>query len=227
MFTGLVQTTGIIVKRIQNGAAGKLMVRPAKSMKNLEPGESVAVNGTCLTLENDSGGILQFHVMEESFRKTNLGILPPGAGVNMERALTLSSRLGGHLVSGHIDTTGTVLSFGPAGSDIELLVELPDAIADFVVPEGSICIDGVSLTVAAVDFSQKRFSVRIIPTTWKETCLKERKVGSKVNLEADMLGKYVHFQLERMAHKRSEKSSDGIAEGSGGITMDDLLRAGF
>ncbi len=229
MFTGLVQTTGTIVKRIQQGAAGKLIIQPAVPVKELETGESIAVNGACLTLESGKENLLQFHVMEESFRKTNLGELAIGASVNLERALTLKNRLGGHLVSGHVDCTGRILSFGRVGSDRELVLELPETIAGFMVPKGSICIDGVSLTVASLDLQKKRFAVRIIPVTWDETCLKERQVGDRVNLEADMLGKYVRFQLEQIL------SGNGLQDGGSipgmgkkrDITMDDLRNAGF
>ena len=227
MFTGLIQTTGVIVKRIQNGAAGKLFLRAAGSMPRLEAGESIAVNGACLTLETWAGEELRFHVMEESFRKTNLGMLPPGSRVNLERALMPSSRLGGHLVSGHVDCTGKILSFGPAGSDMELKVELPQAVSPFVVPKGSICVDGVSLTVASLDPQGNSFSVRIIPTTWNETCLRDRAVGDSVNLEADMLGKYVYFQLERILRAPREGDGAGECGRPSEITMEDLLKAGF
>lgn len=123
MFTGLIQSTGVFHSRNLSGRAGKLRVRTARAFPDLQMGESIAVNGVCLTLEKDLGGnLLEFHVMEESFRRTNLGNLNAGDLVNLERALAVGDRLGGHIVSGHVDGTGTVLSLGKNGDDTELKV---------------------------------------------------------------------------------------------------------
>lgn len=215
MFTGLIQSTGVYHSRTLSGKAGKLRVRTARTFPDLRMGESIAVNGVCLTLERDLGGnLLEFHVMEESFRRTNLGSLKPGGVVNLERALAVGDRLGGHIVSGHVDGTGTVLSLGKNGDDTELKVAVSPAIREQMVPKGSIAIDGISLTVAAL--GEDCFSVCIIPTTWRETNLAACAKGDVLNLETDMLGKYVLNMLRRM--NPSQKSS---------VTMNLLREAGF
>ena len=216
MFTGLIQQTGTIAARSMNGKAGKLTIRLKKPLEKPEMGESIAVNGACLTLEQANGTELVFHVMEETFNKTNLGSLPAGVEVNLERALRVGDRLGGHFVSGHVDGTGKILSFERVGDDMELRVELPPHIAGFLVPKGSIAIDGISLTIASLSGSD--FTVRIIPTTWNETNLSSRRGGDLLNLEADMLGKQIRYQLEAMLGSGTKKRE---------LTMDDLIRAGF
>lgn len=216
MFTGLIQQTGTIAARSMSGKAGKLAIRLKMPLPDPEPGESIAVNGACLTLEQANGTELIFHVMEETFNKTNLGILSIGSEVNLERALRVGDRLGGHFVSGHVDGTGRILSFQRVGDDMELRVELPAAIAGFLVPKGSIAIDGISLTIASL--SAESFTVRIIPTTWNETNLSRRKSGDLLNLEADMLGKQIRYQLEAMFGSAGRKKE---------LTMNDLIRAGF
>ncbi|MBO5958585.1 MAG: riboflavin synthase [Lentisphaeria bacterium] len=216
MFTGLIQQTGSLAARSMNGNAGKLTIRLKTPLSSPELGESIAINGVCLTLEQVNGTELVFHVMEETFNKTNLGSLPPGSAVNVERALRVGDRLGGHFVSGHVDGTGRILSFERVGDDTELHVTLPAHIAGFLVPKGSIAIDGISLTIASL--SEESFTVRIIPTTWNETNLSSRKCGDLLNLEADMLGKQIRYQLEAMFGSAGRKKE---------LTMDDLIRAGF
>ena len=215
MFTGLIQSTGVYHSRTLSGRAGKLRVRTARTFSDLRMGESIAVNGACLTLERDLGGnLLEFHVMEESFRRTNLGSLKQGDVVNLERALAVGDRLGGHIVSGHVDGTGTVLSLGKNGDDTELKVAIPPEIREQMVPKGSIAIDGISLTVASL--GEDYFTVCIIPTTWRETNLAGCAKGTVLNLETDMLGKYVLNMLRRM--NPAEKSP---------VTMNLLREAGF
>ena len=216
MFTGLVEMTGTLA-----GCSGEyLRIRPGRTFENPVFGESVAVNGCCLTLERQlPNGDLEFFTMAETLKRTNLGSLKNGDAVNMERALKLGSRIGGHLVSGHIDGTGEVLDFHrrPDG-DYELKISLTPVLAPEVVEKGSIAIDGVSLTVvrAEADF----FTVHLIPVTRDETALVQRKKGSLVNLETDMLAKYVRRQLAWM------NSTAETGAGSG-ITMDTLREAGF
>ncbi len=122
MFTGLIETTGIFLNAAMSGKAGKLRIESQKILSDPVPGESIAVNGVCLTLEKASGAVLEFHVLEETFRKTNLGSLQRGAQVNLERAMALGDRFGGHIVSGHVDGTGKILSLGRSGDDIVLTV---------------------------------------------------------------------------------------------------------
>jgi len=218
MFTGLVQMTGTLV-----GVHGEhLDLRPSKVFESPAYGESVAINGCCLTLERElSNGVLEFFTMAETQRRTNLGKLRPGSLLNIERALRLGDRLGGHIVSGHIDAAAEVLSYErmPDG-DWELRVALPEVLAPELVEKGSVAIDGVSLTVVEVgtDF----FSVRLIPVTRSDTALVERIPGTRVNLEGDVLGKYVRRQFEL----RSGIAADSAAPRSE-VTMDTLREAGF
>lgn len=214
MFTGLVQATGRIVAR----EGGALVVRPDTAWADdLEFGESIAVNGCCLTLEASRGGQMTFHTLRESLRRTNLGVLPLGAAVNLERALKVGDRLGGHLVQGHVDTAARVLACGrlPDG-DFDLRIALDAEYAPLVVEKGSIAVDGVSLTVA--ETGKDFFAVRLIPVTRRETALEERGAGGTVNLEFDVLGRYIL----RQAELREASPAAGSA-----ITMDTLREAGF
>ncbi len=215
MFTGLIETTGILRARQRSGSAGKLVVRPQRRLEEPKYGESIAINGVCLTLEQaESDGSLVFHTLAETLDRSNLGTLPTGATVNLERALRLGDRLGGHIVTGHVDATAPVLELRRLGSgDFELTVALPDEYAPLVVEKGSIAIDGVSLTVATV--TAGRFSVCLIPVTLQDTALEARAPGTPVNLETDLLGKYVRRQLE------------GFRGPDAGITMATLHEAGF
>lgn len=214
MFTGLVAQTG----RVSFGGENRLLVRPARKLESPEPGESIAVNGCCLTLEKaHTDGTLEFFTLQETLKRTNLGNLAASHGtVNLERALRVGDRLGGHLVSGHIDGTAKLLSLGRvADGDVELKLELPPALALEIAPKGSIAIDGVSLTVVAV--AAGSFTVHLIPTTLDVTALAVRRVGNELNLETDVLAKYVSRQFGKTA---------ATASGSG-ITMEKLLEAGF
>jgi len=222
MFTGLIQGIGRIVERTASSGAGRLIVETEKAFPDPAYGESIAVNGACLTLEQHDGRLLTFHVMEESFRRTNLGKLPPGSPVNLERAMASGGRFGGHLVTGHVDAAARILSRGTAGADTEFVLEMPGEIASWLVPKGCICVDGISLTVASLE--EDRFSVRIIPVTWNETALRYRNVGDSVNLEADIVGKYVCHQLQRMF---GHGPASGPDPARSSLTMDDLRKAGF
>ncbi|MBO4633503.1 MAG: riboflavin synthase [Lentisphaeria bacterium] len=215
MFTGLVETIGTFLSADLIGKAGKLRVEAGKTFSGLTSGESIAVNGACLTLEKWNGALLEFHVLEETFRKTNLGKLQRGSRVNLERALALGDRLGGHIVSGHVDGTGKILSLARDGEDMVLTVSCTPEMRQFMVPEGSIAVNGISLTLA--DLQEDRFSIHIIPTTWNETNLPDCRPGDLVNLECDMLGKYVQAMLRRMA---PDAAGDKI-------NWDTLKNAGF
>jgi riboflavin synthase len=212
MFTGLVQGKGRIISRTGN----KLTIQPDFILEEPVYGESIAVNGCCLTLESASGDKLTFHTMEETLLRTNLGQLPIGSAVNMERALRLGDRLGGHIVQGHVDTASKVLECRKsADGDFIFAVALDPEFANLVVEKGGIAIDGVSLTV--VEASSDFFSVRLIPVTLNDTALLERKAGSVVNLEFDVVGRYILRMMD--LQKNSPKSS--------GVTMETLLEAGF
>ena len=216
MFTGLVEGTG----RIAGREGERLLIKPDFPFEPGERGASIAVNGCCLTLERrGGGGELVFFTLGETLSRTNLGGLSVGAHVNLERALRAGAPLDGHLVQGHIDGTSRVLALRqqPDG-DWELAVELPAKLAPELVLKGSIAIDGVSLTVSRLE--PTLFAVRLIPLTLDSTALKSRRVGDPVNLETDIIGKYVRRQLEL-------RSSDAPAESSSGITMEKLREAGF
>ena len=211
MFTGIVQQKGRIVSR----GGGKLIIKPDMPITDPVYGESIAVNGCCLTLESAAGGELTFHTLEESLRRTNLGILPVNSIVNLERALQVGDRLGGHIVQGHVDTAAKVLQCRRQNDgDFILEVALEPVYAKLVVEKGGIAVDGVSLTV--VDARRESFSVRLIPVTLSETALHERVPGSLVNLEFDVVGRYILRMMEL-----SDKNS------SSEITMDTLREAGF
>ncbi|MDD5727057.1 MAG: riboflavin synthase [Victivallales bacterium] len=219
MFTGLIETTAEIIGRDSNGRAGKLYLRPRRAFERLIRGESIAVNGACLSLEQwTADGILEFHTLAETLSRTNLGILPPGAEVNLERALQLGERLGGHIVTGHVDATADFLGINRQGDDIEFRVALPEELRIYLAPKGSIAIDGVSLTL--VDIGDESFSVRLIPLTLEETALGRHNPGDRVNLEADLLGKYVQRQLACYLDNSPNP-------GSGRITMETLINAGW
>ena len=189
MFTGLVQQVGRLERISFQGDAGRLELS-ARFDAPLQIGESVAVNGACLTLVEQRGEIVVFDVLRETFDKTALRDKAPGAPLNLERALRLGDPLGGHLVSGHVDGTGDVRRIESAGRDRVLVVAAPALIAE-IVPKGSIAIDGISLTVVDVVSADGTFSVHVIPHTWSQTALSALAPGARVNLETDMIGKYV------------------------------------
>jgi len=216
MFTGLIENIGVITAREESGEAGSLTVRTAHPFAELKYGESIAVNGACLTLEEvRTDGLLVFYTLAETLRRTNLGDLPVGDRVNLERAMKMGDRFGGHLVSGHIDATGEVLAVGRVGNgDFELSVSLPETMAPYVVEKGSITIDGVSLTV--IEVTKSYFKVGLIPVTLQDTALCDRHPGAQVNLEADLLAKYVERQFKLAAGRAASN-----------ITMETLREAGW
>ena len=214
MFTGLIEDVGTLQSRSTLGKAGKLTVKTALPLADVRLGDSVAVNGTCLTVEGvqPRKHTLVFHTLAETLRRTNLGKVTVGGPVNLERALRLGDRLGGHLVSGHVDATAKILHIGRKGDDWVLEVELPEALAPLVVEKGSIAVDGISLTVATA--GTDAFTVHLIPHTWAATHLHTAKVGQAVNLEADMVGRYLLRQQQ-------------LATGGRPLTREALEEAGF
>lgn len=206
MFTGIVEEAGII-KSIKPTAKGiELTVRAAVCGRGLQPGASVSVNGCCLTavkitpegrvsvpiigrVPKKKAKLIRFDLLQESWRLTNLQYAKPGARVNLERSLRANGELGGHFVSGHVDGLGKIVRWERAGKDHVLDIAAPPEVMRYVIMKGSIAVDGMSLTVAGV--KAKSFRIWIIPHTYEITALKERKVGDYVNLEADLLGKYV------------------------------------
>lgn len=194
MFTGIVRT-GRIKSIVMQGEAGRIKVTPGRAWeKPVEPGDSIAINGACLTVTAIEGESFCFDVLAETFDKTNLGEKIAGALVNMERALSIGDMLGGHIVTGHVDGTGRVKKIEPVGRDWKFTVECAREMLMLMVYKGSIAMDGISLTVA--ELLDDGFVVHIIPHTIEETDMSEFKIGTKVNLEADILGKHVQRILE-------------------------------
>jgi riboflavin synthase len=192
MFTGLVESIGRVRSLDRRGDAARLTLETPLAAA-LSLGESLAVNGCCLTVTSTDGDSACFDLLGETLSRTNLGGLAPGALVNLERALRADGRFGGHFVQGHIDTTTEVLSAETKGEDLNLIIALPDTGARYLIEKGSIAVNGVSLTVASL--GEDRFGLWIIPHTLQETNLGDLRAGSPVNLEYDMLAKYAERQL--------------------------------
>jgi len=188
MFTGLVEGTGKIVNRLPGAGGTRLVVEAASVAEGVRIGDSIAVNGCCLTVTFIEGVQLGFDLLAETEARTNLRDVKPGAVVNLERALPANGRYGGHFVTGHIDATGIVRSWRQAGNDFELRIGIETVHGIYLVPKGCIAVDGISLTV--VEVTRDEFSVWIIPHTREVTALRQRSEGSLVNLEFDLLAKY-------------------------------------
>ncbi|MFH1067812.1 MAG: riboflavin synthase [bacterium] len=189
MFTGLVEESGRVVELTPTPQGWRFTVECKTVHENARMGDSIANNGCCLTVVAVEGNRLGFDLLEETRRKTNLRSLAPGSLVNLERSLAAHARLGGHFVSGHIDDVGRILRWEREGADYVLEVEAPSGFERYLVPKGSVALDGISLTVGRVNGS--RFNVWIIPHTYEITALCERRAGELVNLEFDLLAKYV------------------------------------
>jgi len=213
MFTGLVEAVGRIASVENRGRDRRLLIEPgAALMDGLQAGDSIAVNGACLTAVDP--GTTDFHVdvSAETLDHTGLGNLAAGDPVNLERALLPTTRLGGHLVSGHVDGVGTVVDRRADGASQRFRIRVPDHLARYVAPKGSVCVDGISLTVNEVDGSE--FGVNIVPHTLAHTSLDETRPGNGVNIEVDLIARY----LERLL---------AGGNGSGEVTRELLQRGGF
>ena len=194
MFTGIVEERGQIVGVERLADAVRLEIGGSAVLSDVRLGDSIAVNGVCLTVADLAEGTFTADVMAETLRRSSLSGVVTGAPVNLERAARLDSRIGGHLVQGHVDGTGTVLAREDAEHWTVMRFSLPDGLARYVVEKGSITVDGVSLTVVSVD--DDSFTVSLIPTTLAETTLGERRVGDRVNLEVDAIAKYVERLMQ-------------------------------
>jgi riboflavin synthase len=188
MFTGLIEAIGEVQEVTPTPAGFRLRVTTAIA-PDLVAGDSLAVNGVCLTAVSSDASGIHADISPETLRVTALGLLRRGALVNLERPLRADARLGGHFVQGHVDATGTIDDIRPDGDSHRLTIRFPAALAPYIVSKGSITVNGISLTVAGVD--DRRFDVQIIPYTWEHTNLHLAKAGDLVNLESDILGKYV------------------------------------
>ncbi|MFN8389780.1 MAG: riboflavin synthase [Bdellovibrionota bacterium] len=195
MFTGIIQTTGELVERsVSSGRSAAHLLRIRSSLFDapipaIRIGDSIAVNGVCLTVTEIDSGCARFDIASETERKTTLGLLAPGAKVNLERSLRVGDPLDGHLVQGHVDQTAAVLTLTHEANTVRMEIELPQELRGLVVPKGSITVDGVSLTVG--ECQTDRFSVYLIPHTFRATTFSNLAAGQRVNLEADCIARYL------------------------------------
>ena len=217
IFTGIIEELGVVKSIAINGASGCITIKAKKVLEGTQLGDSIAVNGTCLTVTSINSDGFSADVMAETVKRTSLSQVGKGDLVNLERAMILNGRFGGHIVSGHIDGTGTITKYTTEENAIWVTIKAPDEILDLIVEKGSICIDVISLTVATV--SDQDFQVSIIPHTAKETTLIHKKVGSLVNLENDIVGKYIKKLMENNQEEQAKKAS--------GLTMEMLEEYGL
>ena len=204
MFTGIVEEVGLVAEIAPGAAGARLRIRCRKVLEDTAPGASICVNGVCLTAVDLRPDSFAADVSPETLRRSNLGDLTPGAAVNLERAMPASGRLGGHIMQGHIDGAGELLSLEPlGGGNWWLRVSIPPEMERYVAFKGSIGIDGISLTVAEVE--EGAVAVAVIPHTVENTNLKHRRAGDRLNIECDILAKYVEKLLEAYRPPRQEK----------------------
>jgi len=196
MFTGIVETVGKIVRLEKSGDLAQIVADAPAVSVGVKRGDSIAVNGACLTVTTIDGGRLTFEAVAETLARTNLGELAIGSGVNLERAMRADQRLDGHIVQGHVDAVGRVRALNREGADVRLFIDCDPGFSVLLVDKGSVAIDGVSLTV--VHAEARGFDVALIPHTLESTTLSHRRAGDRVNLEADVLGKYVKHYVERV-----------------------------
>ena len=213
MFTGIIEECGRVKSLTISGSSGKIIIGAFKTLEGTNIGDSIAVNGVCLTVTDIGRNEFTADIMAETARRSSLSKLKPGESVNLERAMYANGRFGGHIVSGHIDGTGTIVSKIEEENAVWVQISTSSAILRLIVEKGSIAIDGISLTVAKV--SESDFSVSIIPHTAKETTLLNKKSGDIVNLENDIIGKYVERLIDF-------KAADENEHRSGGLTMEML-----
>jgi len=220
MFTGIIEGLGTVAKLRSSGRGKRLAVTADFELRGMKIGDSVAVNGACLTAVMISANRFEADLSPETLSRTTLNKAKPGERVNLERALRISDRLDGHLVSGHIDGIGTLTGREDADNAVIITIAVPESLSRYVIPKGSVAVDGISLTVN--DCSQDRFSVSIIPHTSKLTTLGFKKKGEVVNIEADMIGKYVERFVQRPdgGHQKESGKKSAVDRGL-------LLKSGF
>ena len=197
MFTGIIETSGRLARVVPTRGGARLVIATPRPLPKLRLGESIAVNGCCLTVAAKSGRTFTADLSPESIRRTTLGALRPGARVNLERSLRMGDRLGGHLVQGHVDGVGTLEKIRPVRGWVEYTFTAPPAVARHLVEKGSVAVDGVSLTSYAT--KRGRFTVALIPETLRRTTLGAARPGDRVNLEADVIAKLIERYTRRRA----------------------------
>lgn len=208
VFTGIVEECGTVLDVLKNGVSGSVQIQASTVLEGTKTGDSIAVNGVCLTVTKLTKSSFTADVMAETFRRTNLGNLGKNSRVNLERAMAADGRFGGHIVSGHIDGTGIISRIKEEGNAVWIYISAPQSILNLIVEKGSVAVDGISLTVAAV--SDKEFAVSVIPHTRENTALSGKKTGAVVNLENDIIGKYVQkltgtAQINESSETQSER----------------------
>ena len=196
MFTGIIEDKGIVTAIQKDEKSMEITIRSEKIVSDANLGDSIAVNGVCLTVTHLTKDEITVDVMPETVKATTIHQLKKGDYVNLERAMAAGGRFGGHIVSGHVDGVGTIRSKKPVSNAVYYEIELPEELAEQCIPKGSITIDGTSLTLFGV--SDRTVTISLIPHTYAETILGEKKIGDKVNVETDMLGKYVLHHLKRI-----------------------------
>lgn len=217
MFTGIIEELGTVVSLKRGSQAAVLQIKGKKIFEDLKLGDSVAVNGVCLTASHISGDTFQADVMNETFHRSSLGSLKKGDKVNLERAMAANGRFGGHIVAGHVDAVGEITKIRQDDNAVWFTVKASNQIMKYCIEKGSIALDGISLTIA--ELTKDTFSVSMIPHTIGNTNFGNKKPGDPVNLENDMVGKYIEHLLHFNDTKQEEKTT--------GITMETLRNAGF
>lgn len=216
MFTGLVEELGYVKAMVRGSKSVRLTISAAKVLSDVKLGDSIAVNGTCLTVVDFTAAYFTADVMPETVDRTALAVLKSGDKVNLERTLAVGDRLGGHIVTGHIDGIGTIKEKRRYDNAVIITIEAPAAVMTYIVKKGSIAIDGISLTV--VDHTETAFTVSLIPHTASVTTLGFKQAGDPVNLETDIIGKYVEKMLAREQNTEADRR---------GVTRDFLAEHGF
>ena len=216
MFTGIIEHLGTVDSLKLNAEGGRLTIHASTVVAHLAVANSIAVDGCCLTVVEMTGERFSADLSAETIRKTSIGEWKAGTRVNLEQPMTAGKEFGGHFVLGHVDTTGRVVRLEPEGENWWYGVEVPESFAKYVVPQGSIAIDGISLTVAR--WNGRVAEIAIIPFTYQHTNIRGKKIGDAVNLEGDVLGKYVERYMEARNAAKPASST---------LTMDQLVRQGF
>lgn len=219
MFTGLVEGTGTLLRMEHHGTDARMVIQANSRMDDIRLGESIAVDGACLTVVSFQGSVLTVDVSAETLHRTTLGRKPAGSQVNLERALRVGDRLGGHLVSGHVDGIGTLKDRTPEGRSWRLFFQVPRRLTRYIIEKGSIAVNGISLTVNGC--GDDHFDVNIVPHTAGETTILQMRIGDSVNIETDLIGKYV----EKMAAAWGEKGPADKDRAT--VDMDFLKEHGF
>jgi len=230
MFTGIIEAVGKVANIEHGGEAIRLTVASSKIAEDVALGDSVSINGVCLTVTDIHAPRITFDAVYETMRKTTLGDLGVGDAVNLERAVPVGGRLGGHVVQGHVDGTGRIASIRPIGNSWFVYIDTTPELMRYIVTKGSVAVNGISLTVAEAE--DRTFALSIIPHTWENTTLQQLRAGDAVNIETDILGKYVEKMLSGYGvggntSTPADPYRDRYTGDRSGVTMDLLTRSGY